>query len=630
MEEMIWTVVILAPSFASADLADKIKEALQSSGYSVQLHGKKDLSGADRFFTDSIAHLRELFSDGVAIVALCASGIVIRALGPLLDDKFSEPPVLAISRDGSSVVPLLGGHHGANDLARLIAGELGGCAAVTTAGDCRHRLALDNPPAGWRLQNPKGAAPLMARIIDGEAVSVDGDLEWLCNSNLFISDKANLKLISSLSSEVNQGTVDRLVYSPQKLIVGVGCERGVSSEHLISHIEQVLANNGLSEQAIGLITSIDIKMDEAAIHDVARHFGVPARFFSASELEAEKDRLLNPSEVVFSEVGCHGVAEGAALAAVGNEGSLLVSKVKSDKATCAIGLAPAPVVAPYPGRKRGKVSVIGIGPGQSRWRTPEATNLISEADELVGYGFYLDLLGPLADEARRREFPMGGEEDRCRYALEEAGKGKNVALICSGDGGIYAMGALIMELLDRPVEAGGVSDDAKRAVVLHVPGISALQAASARFGALLGHDFCTISLSDLLTPWETIQARVQGAAQGDFVIAFYNPVSMKRRTQLLRAKEILLAHRPADTPVLLASNLGREKERLHMRTLDTLDVDEVDMLTVVLVGSSQSKALHLGDRSVGDQGWLAYTPRGYAKRIDAAPGKGLESQEKMK
>ena len=615
MEEVNRAVVIVCPSSAATGIAERVKTCLVASGRVVELHGKDGVEGADRPFSDTIAHLRELFESGVDIVALCASGIIIRALAPLLDSKFKEPAVVALARDGSSVVPLLGGHHGANDLARLIGEGLDAHAAITTAGDCSFRLALDHPPKGWCLQAPKAAGPLMARIVDGEPVSIAPELDWAKSTTLHEEEGVELRLASSLHPAEVCATA--LTYSPQRLVVGVGCERGVSSNHLIAHIEKTLVANNLAPEAIGLVASIDVKMDEAAIHAAAKHFGVQARFFTASELEAQTDRLQTPSDVVFAEVGCHGVAEGAALAAAGAEGSLLVAKHKSDKATCAIGLAQLPFRDDLPGKKRGKITVVGIGPGQSAWRTPEVTRAVAESEELVGYGLYIDLLGALAKGKTRSDFPLGGEEDRCRYALEQAGKGVNVALICSGDGGIYAMGALVMELLDRALDDGGVSDDAKRAELRHMPGISALQAASSRFGALLGHDFCTISLSDLLTPWETIEQRLNSAAEGDFVVAFYNPVSMKRRTQLARAKEILLAHRPDDTPVLLASNLGREKENLRMRTLAELEVDEVDMLTVVLVGSSQSRALLRGDRSVGDHGQMAYTPRGYAKRIDA-------------
>jgi cobalt-precorrin 5A hydrolase/precorrin-3B C17-methyltransferase len=261
--------------------------------------------------------------------------------------------------------------------------------------------------------------------------------------------------------------------------------------------------------------------------------------------------------------------------------------------------------------------VVGIGPGNADWRTGEAARLVAQAEELVGYSLYLDLLGPAARGKVRSDFALGEEEARCRHALEAAAEGRRVALICSGDGGIFAMGALVMELLDRE-GAAGVSAAARRVEVVHAPGISALQAASARMGALLGHDFCAISLSDLLTPRETIVKRVRAAAEGDFVIAFYNPVSRRRRTLLARAREILLRHRPADCPVVLASNLGRPDEVLRLRRLDDLAVDEVDMLTIVLVGSSASRVVRTGDIAAGAGGAMVYTPRGYAAKLEGA------------
>jgi len=242
----------------------------------------------------------------------------------------------------------------------------------------------------------------------------------------------------------------------------------------------------------------------------------------------------------------------------------------------------------------------------SDWRTPEAGRLIAAADEVVGYDLYLDLVAGLVPAAKRTTFPLGQETERCAYALEQAGKGRRVALISSGDAGIYAMAALVEEL----VADGQVSDAASRVPVTVAPGISALQAAAARVGAPLGHDFCTISLSDLLTPWSAIESRVRAAAEGDFVIAFYNPVSRRRRTQLADARAILLQHRPADTPVMLASSLGRPEENVRYRRLDALQVDEVDMLTVVLVGSSNSRLAQLGE------GPRMFTPRGYARKID--------------
>lgn len=171
------------------------------------------------------------------------------------------------------------------------------------------------------------------------------------------------------------------------------------------------------------------------------------------------------------------------------------------------------------------------------------------------------------------------------------------------------MAALVYELLDR--DDGGVSAAARRAAVTVAPGISALQAAAARAGAPLGHDFCAISLSDLLTPWPVIERRIRAAADGDFVVAFYNPVSMRRRTQLARAREILLTRRPSATPVILAANLGRPGETRRIVALGDLDVGQVDMLTVVIVGSSETRILRRGDGVD-----YVYTPRGYAAKAD--------------
>ena len=278
---------------------------------------------------------------------------------------------------------------------------------------------------------------------------------------------------------------------------------------------------------------------------------------------------------------------------------------KSKRATMAVGSSENPILADQLGRPRGHLSVVGIGPGSEGWRSPEVTQLVWQATDLVGYSLYLDLLGDLVGDRQRHDFDLGKEEDRVRHAMELAGEGKNVALVCSGDAGIYAMATLVYELLDT----GGLSDAAQRIAIQVSPGISALQAAAARAGAPLGHDFCTISLSDLLTPWESIQMRVNAAAQGDFVIAFYNPVSKRRRTQLAYAKDVLLEHRPADTPVILATNLGRDGELIRVVPLAQLNIDDVDMLTVVIVGSSQSQTVATGDGKT----WV-YTPRGYAAK----------------
>ena len=563
-------------------------------------------SNADRYVSRIGEAIVEAFMAGRPVIGIMAAGSLIRILAPHLADKRQEPPVIAIAEDGSSIVPLLGGHHGANDLARKIANLLQGHAAVTTAGDLRFGIALDEPPEGWVLANPQNAKPVMAALLAGEQAQLTGDCSWLVEADLPFGPDGKVKLIASESPQVC-GPLD-LHYAPKNCILGMGCERGCDPQEAIALAVETLAAAGIAPEAIAMVVSIDVKADEAAIHAVAAHFGVPARFFSAGRLEEEAPRLANPSNVVFAEVGCHGVAEGAALAAAGSDGSLVQPKKKSKRATAAIGRAAQVFTKERTmetGRPRGRLFVVGIGPGQEGWRSPEVTRMIGEATDLVGYSLYLDLIAPISDGKTRHDFDLGKEEDRVRHAMELAGTGKDVALICSGDAGIYAMATLVFELIEK----GGLSDAAKRIGIAVSPGISALQAAAARAGAPLGHDFCAISLSDLLTPWEAIQMRVKAAAEGDFVIAFYNPVSKRRRTQLAYARDVLLRHRPADTPVILATNLGRPEEKVRVVALSELEVDDVDMLTVVIVGSSETRTVATGDGRT----WV-YTPRGYSAK----------------
>ena len=592
---MAVTPVVLALSRSGEDVAHRVAALLGA-----QVHGREGRVGrADAFFGNALDHARDLFAAGVPVVGVCASGILIRAVAPMLSDKWAEPPVVSVSDDGGVVVPLLGGHRGANRLAAEIAEGLGGIAAVTTAGDVAMGVALDAPPEGYRLANPGDAKAAMAAMLSGEGVSVVGE-------NIFGVEDTGGAVELVVSEAPVEGGERRLVYHPQRHVVGVGCSRNADPEELWRLVENALSEAGIAPGAVACVATIDLKADEPAMNEVARRLGVPLRLFTSGELEKETPKLANPSEVVFAEVGCHGVSEGAALAC---GGALVVEKRKTANATCAVGRCDAPLTE-IPGRARGRLSVVGIGPGQAAWRTPEVSKLIAEADELVGYGLYIDLLGPLAAGKERSDFPLGGEEARCRYALEQAGLGKNVALVCSGDAGIYAMGALVFELLDRDAAAQGVSDAARRVEVICSPGVSALQGAAARAGAPLGHDFCTISLSDLLTPRDDIIRRLHAAAQGDFVIAFYNPVSKTRRTLLAETRDILLEHRPGETPVMLATSLGRPEEHVRYRRLDELEVDEVDMLTVVLVGSSNSRLAQLGE------GPRMFTPRGYARKID--------------
>ena len=589
-------ILVLGPSGLAT--ARRIRDGLDGA----LIHGRAGrVDGGEATFDSFTAHARRLFAGGTPIIGVCAAGALIRVLAPALGDKGAEPPAVAVAEDASAVVPLLGGHRGGNDLARAIGVALGVAPALTTAGDVRFGIALDAPPAGWRLANPQDAKPFMADLLAGAEVKIDGNAAWLDESSIPFADAGDLTI--AVTDRVRDGGPACLVYHPATLALGVGCERDTAPEEVRDLVRETLADAGLAAGAVAGVFSLDLKSDEAAIHALANAMNVPARFFNAPRLEAETPRLANPSETVFRAVGAHGVAEAAALAAAGPEAELIVAKRKSRRATCAIARAPEPIDAGTAGRPQGTLAVVGIGPGTADWRTPEADAAITEADDVMGYRLYLDLLGPLIDGKTRHDFGLGEEQERVRHAIECAAQGRRVALVSSGDAGIYAMAALVFEELERHDRA-----EWNRVAISVAPGVSAMQAASARAGAPLGHDFCAISLSDLLTPWPVIEGRVSAAAEADFVIALYNPVSGRRQSQLARAREIMLAHRRPETPVVLARNLGRDGEHLEFITLGELTPERVDMLTLVIVGSSATRRL---DR--GGAAWV-YTPRGYAAK----------------
>jgi cobalt-precorrin 5A hydrolase/precorrin-3B C17-methyltransferase len=585
----------------------------------------------DEAYDRVVPLLAELFAAGRPIVGLCASGILIRAVAPLLASKHAEPPVVALAEDGSVVVPLLGGHHGANAIARALAEALGLTAAITTAGDLRLGFALDEPPPGWRIANPDRVKPVAAALLAGEPVALIEEAaraHWLRNADGNPHPpkaEANGPPHTRKAGEGARGpgpragegvkifVTDRmpapegnaLTFHPPVLAVGIGCERGCATEEIADLARNTLTDAGLAADAVAAIVSIDIKSDEPAVLDLARALGVPARFFPASRLLAETDRLTIRSEAAFRATGCWGVAEGAALAAVGPDGALVVPRRQSRRATCAVARAAAPLDPGAIGRPRGRLAIVGIGPGGPAWRTPEASALLAASDEVVGYRLYLDLLGSAITGKRRHDSAIGEETGRVRLALDFAAEGRSVALVSSGDAGVYGLAALVFELIDRERRR-----DWSAVEIAVAPGISAMHAAAARAGAPLGHDFCAISLSDLLTPWEQIAARLDAAARADFVVALYNPRSARRTGHLAEAAALLLRHRPPETPCLVARNLGRAGESTGIVRLDRLAEARIDMLSIVLVGSSRTRLI------AGDPPRL-YAPRGYFDGADS-------------
>ena len=441
------TVAIVALTERGLAVARRIRSCLTGA----RIHGySARVADVDVAFDDVGTELRRLFADGFDIVGVCSAGILIRTLAPALADKREEPAVIAVAEDGSAVVPLLGGHRGANELARRLGEALGAPAAVTTAGDLRWQVALDDPPAGWVLANPHHCKSFMARLLAGEPCRLEGEAGWLERSGIEFRSDATLAV--RVTDAPDGGDGDTLVYHPRRFALGVGCERGVAAGELADLVERALAGAGLSTLSLAGVFSVDLKMDEPAVHALAEALGLPARFFDPTALEALTPRLANPSETVFREVGCHGVSEAAALAAAGEHGVLRVAKTRSKRATCAVAEAPSPIDAMQLGRARGVLTVVGLGPGTPAWRTPAADRAIRDAAHLVGYRGYLDQVPASAGQVRHAHV-LGEETERVDRALALAAEGHRVALVCSGDPGVYAMAALVFERLEAAVPA---------------------------------------------------------------------------------------------------------------------------------------------------------------------------------
>ena len=242
------------------------------------------------------------------------------------------------------------------------------------------------------------------------------------------------------------------------------------------------------------------------------------------------------------------------------------------------------------------VYAVGIGPGGRDYFTEEAMQTLQAADVIAGYTVYVDLVRDLFPDKETFSTPMKQEIERCRWAIETAQSGKNVAMVCSGDAGVYGMAGLLFELADQ---YEGVD-------VQVVSGVTAAMSGAAVLGAPIGHDFCLISLSDLLTPWELIEKRLRCAGEGDFAICLYNPRSKKRADYLDKAVAILLEHKSPDTVCGWVKNIGREGQEYRIVSLRDLPGEPVDMFTTVFIGSESTR--RIGNRMV--------TPRGYQKRSE--------------
>ncbi|WP_031023997.1 precorrin-3B C(17)-methyltransferase [Streptomyces sp. NRRL WC-3725] len=522
--------------------------------------------------------VRAAFAECEQLVCFLATGAVVRLLAPLLAGKAADPGVVCVDEGGRFTVSLLGGHGGgANALAREVGEVLGAEPVVTTATDAVGLPGLDT----LGLPYEGSVAAVSRALLDGEPVALEAEVAWPLPP-LPVAPQGSYT-IRVTDRAVAPGEREVLL-RPPSLVVGVGASKGAPVEEVLGLVEEALRDAGLSPRSLAELATVDAKAQEPGIVAAAERLGVPLVTYSAEELAAVE--VPNPSDAPLAAVGTPSVAEAAALV---RGGELLVPKKKSAgkpaMATCAVVRRPA----------RGRLAVVGLGPGARDLLTPRAAAELRRASVLVGLDQYVDQIRDLLRPGTRvLESGLGAEEERARTAVAQARKGHAVALIGSGDAGVYAMASPAL------AEA---SDDID---VVGVPGVTAALAAGAILGAPLGHDHVSISLSDLHTPWEVIERRVRAAAESDLVVTFYNPRSRGRDWQLPKALSILAGHREPTTPVGVVRNASRPDESGRVTTLAALDPATVDMMTVVTVGNTATR--RIAGRMV--------TPRGYRWQED--------------
>ncbi|SAK69895.1 precorrin-3 methyltransferase [Caballeronia glebae] len=540
-------MAIVVLGAAALDTARRIQASFPES----RVHGLAGRVDADIAYEDFGAHVRGLYASGVPIVALCSAGIAIRALASCLADKGSEPPVLAVAQDGSAVVPLLGGMSGVNVLAREIGAALRVAPAITTSGELRFGQCLLAPPEGYALADIEQGKRFVSDLLAGQTTRIEGHAPWLDDAALPRAGDARLAV--RITPFVTRDA-DSLVIHPRCVLAWI--EDISREDDIAERVRIALRERHLAPLALAALTAPARHMASQSLEDAARALNVPLRFCNAAPFD------------------------------------------RTDAKDVALHVGDAPIEAQSIGRARGTLTVIGLGPGSAELMTPAAKTALNDAQDVLGYETYVRMAGPFRADQRVHMTDNREELQRARHAFELASEGRRVIVVSSGDPGVFAMAAAVLEALD----AGRATHPEWSAVKLAiVPGVSASLATAARAGAPLGHDFCVLSLSDNLKPWSVIEKRIAHASEADLVMAFYNPLSKARPWQFDRAIDIVKRYRDSNTPVVLGRDIGRPAEALRVVMLGELKSELVDMRTMVIVGSSTT-------RVVGD--WV-YTPRWY-------------------
>ncbi len=594
---------------------------------------------------DSITEaLPERFLAGDTLVCVMAAGIAFRVLAPHLRSKLEDPAVIVIDEEGRHVVPLLGGHAaGANRLALDIAEFLGGDAVITTSSDVQGLTAPDEVARRLELvvDDVTALRQVTAMLVDGKPVCIESTIDpgiegygWIAPGGDTSAYAGRLLISEHICEEdhplceedtppceedhppceeaappcghdaptagvhpsagASPMSLPTAHLIPRLVAAGVGCRRDTPADAIVTAVSEACQHQGIDVRAVGTLASIDVKKDEAGLLEAAERLGAGMVFFTAAELAG----VGRPgSEFVAGKVGTPAVCEPAALLAA-DANILLADKEVFGRVTVALAAAAT--------NAAGRVIVVGTGAGTAPLLTAAARDALASAGVIMGYRTYVEQIRDIFPGKEFLAGSMGAEVERCRQALAAAAAGQTVAMISSGDPGVYGMAGPILELAgDVPVEI--------------VPGVTAAQIAAARLGAPLMNDYITLSLSDLLTPREEVLRRARLAAASDMVICLYNPTSRKRRPLFEEVCGIVAGSRPADTPAGWVREAGGPGETWGITDVGGLPGQDIDMRTIIIIGNSRTAVI--GGRMVTGRG---YKNKGAGK--DARPaGKDARS-----
>ncbi len=534
----------------------------------------------------------------------------IRIVNSFLTSKDKDPGVIVIDNKCSKIVPLIGLHQSeTQNIAFQISNLFGGEIIETNNSNDQSFLNLDSFGNQWgwkrsgKIQNWSKLVIKQAKDKEIFCKQLSGNQLWKNSESGEIINQIHEKETAIPDSTFHISIFENheKTWHPPVLWIGIGCERNTSKELIANSLNNFLEASNISPHSIAGFATIDIKKDEKGILEITEEKNLPIKFFSKDDLS--KIIVPNPSSVVRNEIGTSSVAEASCLLAAGEESKLLKEKrifknkdfSKSESGAVTIAIAESKNQY-YP--RNGEIHIIGSGPGDISFLTNHARKALSKCTVWIGYKMYLDLIKPLKrSDQVLIESKLTEEKERCSKAIKLAEEGIKVALISSGESGFYGMAGLLLELLQK------IKKEYRPYFEVH-PGISSLQLAAALSGAPLMNDFCSISLSDKLTPWSLIEKRLEGALLGDFVIALFNPQSIERNWQLKSAIDMCLKSRKEDTPVLIARQVGRENQSKKFFTLNSIPIKEIDMLSIIIIGNSQTKLI--------DEIFL--TPRGYLQK----------------